>query len=295
LLYLLADMKTGTFEQHNSVLAMLVVICSLPIYSAIHVYDRRVGYLAVVRRLTFAWVVLLGLLMFMAFVTKTGSLYSREVVLKWGTLGYLAQCLMFVPLHALSCSYHRHRQQNQRALIVGSGDLAQLLAEQLSKSPNEALVGLVHHNDNPPDPSSLFPTIGGIVQLRNLISQHDVQKIYIALPADEMGNIDALYVDLMDINVDVLWVPDTTSMLLLNHSVSEVAGIPVIHLNESPLTANPSAALLKSALDRVLALLAIVVLSPLMLALAVAVKLSSPGPVLFAQPRHGWNGRVFQM
>src|SRR5690606_2200248 len=59
LLYLLADMKTGTFEQHNSVLAMLVVICSLPIYSAIHVYDRRVGYLAVVRRLTFAWVVLL--------------------------------------------------------------------------------------------------------------------------------------------------------------------------------------------------------------------------------------------
>jgi len=122
-----------------------------------------------------------------------------------------------------------------------------------------------------------------------------VQKIYIALPVDEMGNIDALYVDLMDINVDVLWVPDTTSMLLLNHSVSEVAGIPVIHLNESPLTANPSAALLKSALDRVLALLAIVVLSPLMLALAVAVKLSSPGPVLFKQPRHGWNGRVFQM
>src|SRR5690606_34288001 len=44
-----------------------------------------------------------------------------------------------------------------------------------------------------------------------------------------------------------------------------------------------------------LALLAIVVLSPLMLALAVAVKLSSPGPVLFAQPRHGWNGRVFQL
>src|SRR5690606_28078987 len=222
-------------------------------------------------------------------------LYSREVVLKWGALGYLAQCLMFVPLHALSCSYHRHRQQNQKTLIVGSGDLAQLLAEQLSKSQTEALVGLVHHNDNPPDPNSLFPTTGGIVHLRNLISQHDVQKSYIALPVDEMGNIDALYVDLMDINVDVLWVPDTTSMLLLNHSVSKVAGIPVIHLNESPLTANPSAALLKSALDRVLALLAIVVLSPLMLALAVAVKLSSPGPVLFKQPRHGWNGRVFQM
>src|SRR5690606_10159618 len=142
---------------------------------------------------------------------------------------------------------------------------------------------------------SRYLILGGAVQLRTLIQQHGIKKVYIALPAEEMGNIESVYIDLMDIQVDVIWVPDFSTMVLLNHSVSEVAGIPAIHLNESPLTANPSAALLKATLDRTLALLAIVALSPLLLVVAAAVKLSSPGPVLFKQPRHGFNGEVFQM
>ena len=93
----------------------------------------------------------------------------------------------------------------------------------------------------------------------------------------------------------MVWIPDLQSLTLLNHSVSEIEGLPAIHLNESPHTAYPTAATTKALLDRAIALLAIFALSPLLLATAAAVKLSSPGPVLFKQKRHGWNGKIIKV
>ena len=98
-----------------------------------------------------------------------------------------------------------------------------------------------------------------------------------------------------DMNVDVVWVPDLDSMMLLNHSVSEIGGRPAIHLNESPLTSYPTAALSKALMERSLSLAAIICLSPVLAGIAIAVKLSSPGPILFKQHRHGWNGKVIKV
>jgi putative colanic acid biosynthesis UDP-glucose lipid carrier transferase len=119
--------------------------------------------------------------------------------------------------------------------------------------------------------------------------------LFIALPAKHLDMVDKLYVDLLDTPIDVVWAPDFANILLLNHSVSEIDGLPAIHLSESPLTANPSAAFVKSLIDRFAALCAILVLSPVLIGAAIAVKLSSPGPVLFKQERHGLNGRIFHM
>ncbi|MCY1510119.1 UDP-glucose:undecaprenyl-phosphate glucose-1-phosphate transferase [compost metagenome] len=93
----------------------------------------------------------------------------------------------------------------------------------------------------------------------------------------------------------MVWIPDLQSLKLLNHSVSDIDGLAAINLNESPLTSYPTAALTKAALDRSVALLAILLLSPLLLGTSLAVKLSSPGPVLFKQKRHGWNGKVIKV
>ena len=113
--------------------------------------------------------------------------------------------------------------------------------------------------------------------------------------ASEAAKIEAMYVDLLDANVDVVWVPDLNSLTLLNHSVKVVDGLPAIYLNESPLTSRPTAALSKSLMEKSVALLAIILLSPVLLLISLAVKLSSPGPVFFKQDRHGWNGKVIQV
>jgi len=296
LLYGLAMVKSDSFDTHYRILSLAVLFCSVPIYSYIHVFESRASYLSILSNLAIAWVVLLSTLFCLAFVTKTGALFSREVIIKWSILGIVVQSLTFLPIHALCHFYHRKKEKIQKTLIIGSGSLGQMLADRLSQQQGETMTGVVHHKDD----DSLIAirpcsAIGGVEDLMDIIRENDIQKVYIALPAEDMGKIDTIYVSLMDVSVDVVWVPDVTSMLLLNHSVSEMGGMPVIHLNESPLTSNPSSALVKYAMDFLLAFLGLIALSPVMISVALAVKFSSPGPVLFKQARHGWNGKVFQL
>ncbi|WP_372739244.1 exopolysaccharide biosynthesis polyprenyl glycosylphosphotransferase, partial [Neptunomonas sp.] len=91
------------------------------------------------------------------------------------------------------------------------------------------------------------------------------------------------------------WAPDIFALNLLNHSVREVAGVPLISLNESPLTSCRVSIVIKGIMDRVLALAGLLMLSPLLIAIAILVKRSSPGPVFFKQQRHGFDGQLIEI
>ena len=95
----------------------------------------------------------------------------------------------------------------------------------------------------------------------------------------------------MNENIDIHWVPNLISLDLINHSVKEMAGLPLLTLSESPLIGNHL--LFKAVEDRVLALVSLLLFSPLMIIIAVLIKLESPGPVIFRQSRTGWNGKEF--
>ena len=83
-------------------------------------------------------------------------------------------------------------------------------------------------------------------------------------------------------------VPDLFALKLINHGISEVVGIPMLDLSVSPITGDVR--LVKALQDRVLGALILLLISPVMLAIALAIKFTSPGPVLYRQCRHGWNG-----
>ncbi len=135
----------------------------------------------------------------------------------------------------------------------------------------------------------------GMAALRTMICSLNVKRIYLALPIGESSKIEQMHIDLMDMNVDLIWVPDIYALNLLNHSVREVAGMPLIFLNESPLTSLRRGAVAKDVMDKLLSLVALVLLSPVMLMVSVAVKFSSPGPVFFKQDRHGFDGKVIKV
>jgi putative colanic acid biosynthesis UDP-glucose lipid carrier transferase len=259
------------------------------------VYHKQHGYLVGLGRLLAAWLILLSGLLVAAFVTKTSELFSREVILTWGLLGFVLQVALYVPLHHLARRYQRQRLSERTSLIIGTGELAMDLADKLVRQQREPMLGLVAADDQPQPDDGLYPVIGNLAHLRDLIATHRIRRLYIALPLTAAEQIEGLYIDLLDASVDVVWIPDLRSMMLLNHSVSEIQGLPAIHLNESPLTSYPTGALTKALMDRGVALLAIVLLSPVLLASAIAVKYSSPGPVLFKQKRHGWNGTIIKV
>jgi putative colanic acid biosynthesis UDP-glucose lipid carrier transferase len=295
LLCALAVMKTGEVDTQYRMLSAFMLLGSVPAYSMMQVYHKHHGYVVGLGRLLAGWLVLLSGLMVIAFITKTSELFSREVILTWIFAGFGLQACLYLPMHNLARRYQQKLQAARTSLIVGTGELALDLADKLTLQKNEPLIGLVAADDLPLPSDSLYPILGSLAHLRDLITTHRIRRLYIALPLTEAEKIEELYIDLLDSSVDVIWIPDLRSLILLNHSVSEIEGLPAIHLNESPLTSYPTAALSKALLDRTVALFAIIMLSPLLLATALAVKMSSPGPVLFKQKRHGWNGKIIKV
>ncbi|MFO2466258.1 undecaprenyl-phosphate glucose phosphotransferase [Pseudomonas sp. 15FMM2] len=295
LLFILAERQTGTVEFYYRVCAALAVLASVPAYTFSGVYRKRDSYLTGLGRLFMGWSMTMAALACMAFVCKADALFSRQVILNWAVFGFLGQALLYAPLHRFSKYYQRSRKSEHRTLIVGTGELALGLARKLSSLENLPLVGLVSTGAVSPLAPDAPRIAGAQEDLLELISLHDIRRLYITLPLNEAAKIEAMYIDLLGANVDVVWVPDLNSLTLLNHSVRVVDGLPAIYLNESPLTSQPTAALSKSLLEKSVALLAIILLSPVLALIALAVKLNSPGPILFKQDRHGWNGKVIQV
>src|SRR5690606_31141330 len=290
--------KSGDVPSAYRILAVIAALLAIPLCALFRTYSTRNGYLVGLARLAVAWATLTSVLIFIGFVTKTTETYSREVALQWILGGYTLQALAFLPLHKLARKVEGRVNVGTTSIIIGSGQLAYNLATKLRYERNEQMLGLValdEDDDAAPDNTTYFPTLGVVSQLRSVLSENRVQRVYIALPARETDQIEGLYVDLLDANVDVVWVPDFANLKLLNHSIHNLGGLAAIHLNESPLTSYPGSALMKSMMDKSLAMLGIVVLSPVFIACAIAVKLSSPGPILFRQERHGWNGNIIEV
>ncbi|MDI3325959.1 undecaprenyl-phosphate glucose phosphotransferase [Pontibacterium granulatum] len=292
----LTVLKTDGFDAQYRMLAVLLPLAAVPVYTLMRVYQRGVGYFAGATRVLVAWSVLLALLVAVAFVTKTSESFSREVFLQWAALGAIAQLISYVIIHNINERlYSRHRAKRVAA-IIGTNSSALSLAEKITRERGEPLRGFISMGDDADEvKASGYTTIGTVSSLRSLVANHSITRLYIALPLSEAKQIEGLYIDLLDISVDVVWVPDFADLVLLNHSVSEIAGMPAIHLNESPLTAYPAAIAVKSILDKAIALMALVVLSPLMLGVALAIKLTSRGPVIFKQLRHGCNGAIIEV
>jgi len=291
LLVALAINGTGEVGLQYRYIALIVLLASLPIYQLVTVYHKRHGYLVGLLHLLWAWLLLLACLAIVVFVTKTNELFSRQIVLLWAALGFVLQSFSCVSLHFVFQRYHRKQQSERISLIIGTGKLALNLAERVCRR-GEPMIGLVASNVATPSADDPYPVLGTLPDVRALIRAHGIRRIYIALPMCEANQIERLYLDLLDMNVDIVWLPDLSSRLLLNHTMTSIDGMPAVYLNESLITSYPLGAFFKALLDRSLALVLIVVLSPLLMITAVAVRLSSPGPVLFKQERHGLDGKV---
>jgi len=129
--------------------------------------------------------------------------------------------------------------------------------------------------------------------LRGMVQKYQIRRVYFALPMKTAHQVRDLQLQLIDLNVDIVWAPDIFGLHMISPSVREVAGVPLYYLSESPLV--EGARVSKMLMDKSLTLIALIVLAPFMLVIALAVKLSSPGPLLFKQERHGLDGKIIRV
>jgi exopolysaccharide biosynthesis polyprenyl glycosylphosphotransferase len=187
---------------------------------------------------------------------------------------------------------HRHLT-SRRVLIVGAGVVGQRVAEmvQLYAWTGLELVGYL--DDDPEKLHAGLPILGQLDNIREVVEHQAIDDIVLALPSWAYERMNYMVSLLQDLPVRVRVIPDYFSLALYRATVDDFGGIPMINLRASAL--NDYQRLVKRSFDLVLGSCLTLTTLPLMGMIALAIKLDSPGPVLFRQQRVGENGRIFEM
>jgi exopolysaccharide biosynthesis polyprenyl glycosylphosphotransferase len=191
---------------------------------------------------------------------------------------------------------HRSPAYLQNTIIVGAGDVGQLTARKILNH-NEYGINLVGFVDSRPRERRAdldhLTMLGGPDQLRDLVKLLDVERVIIAFSNEADDETLALIREVQDLDVQIDIVPRLFDILGPGVGMHTIEGIPLMGL--PPLRLARSSRLLKRALDLVVSSVALVLLAPVLLGIAVAIKLDSRGPVLFRQIRRGKAEEVFRI
>lgn len=182
---------------------------------------------------------------------------------------------------------------HRKVLIVGAGPVGRQMEEQIVKKPFLGLT-LVGFLDDDCDKHRLHDDIlGELADTRQVIADRQVDDVVIALPRRAHEKVNQLVAELHNLPVKVWVIPDYFHLALHKAVVEEFAGLPMLDLRAPAL--NDYERLVKRAFDLICGILIQISLLPIMVVIAIAIKLDSPGPAIFKQLRVGENGRLFWM
>ena len=287
-------------DQSTSYIVMLLILLGVLAitYDKFAIYRSNGHFVDKAFNMLKAWTLTFLILIVFAFLTKQSEVYSRQLIGQLYLVGYFTQLLLHYLFRVIYQKIIRHSQTNENVLVIGQSQLAYYLQNKITDNPwmSEQVVGFVELPDDEVLPArrKRDPKIlGHIEDLPALIDQYNISMIYIVTPLKSTKTLEDIYLKILDKHVSIHWIPDILSLRLVNHSVKEISGIPVITLSETPLIG--MRLLFKALEDKVLSFLILILISPILLLVAIAVKLDSPGPVFFRQKRTGWSGKSFKI
>jgi len=247
-------------------------------------------------KVVLAWVVVVAILACLAFFSKRSSEFSRGVVLLWVVATPMALILLRLLVYSV-LHYARSKGFNSRTVVIGgAGDLGQRLAENMVHNPWLGMRLLSFFDDLQADDKILIgselkeiPVLGDLDVMVEFVKENKVDMVYLALPLRAESRLRQVIEALQDTTASVYFVPDVFGFALLRAGLAELRGMPLISLWETPLYGFNM--FLKRCLDISLASLILLGSLPLMVIIAIGVKLSSPGPIFFKQRRYGLDGK----
>ncbi len=190
--------------------------------------------------------------------------------------------------------FQSHGYGRQRVLVVGSGDVGRMLLHKLLSASGMAheVVGFVGVNGQAPTLPDV-PNLGRVADLPQIIDQQQVDEVVIGLP--EASHQELVHIISMceREKVSIKVFPDVFQIMATEVSVSDLGGLPLLTVRDVALRGWRLS--LKRIFDLVFASIALILFSPLMILLAILIKLESPGPVFYIQERMGLDAKPFPM
>jgi len=247
------------------------------------------------RRLVLTWPAIVAGMLTLGFATQSLDEVSRSWVGLWLVFGFAGLIAVRIGLKAQIRAWNRAGRLTKNVVVIGAGEHGRRFIEHLRRSDRSInLLGLFDdRRDRVPDYVSGYPVLGTIDDLLVFARENPVDQVVVALPWGAEQRLLQWMKKLRNLPVDVRLCPDMIGFHLPHRGISHLAGVPLLNVFEKPLAGWDW--IVKAIEDRVLAALILLMIAPVMLAIAVAVKLTSKGPVLFRQKRYGFNNEVIEV
>jgi len=242
-------------------------------------------------RVILRWLVIVAILLGIGYVTKYSGTYSRRIVLTWVVATPLMLVALSLALQELMRRVMFDPSIARRVAFVGCNEASLALARRLQANGELGLAVQGFFDDRSCERlgvSAQVRVLGTLRDIATAVRHRGIDVIFVALPMRHIQRVVDLLDQLRDTTVSVYYVPDIFVFDLIQARTGELLGIPVVALCETPFCGYRG--VVKRMTDILLAAVLLALAAPLMLAIGVAIALSSPGPVLFKQRRYGLDG-----
>ena len=268
---------------------LALIVFSLTFPGNIFLNDRLRRML----RKTFVnWVIVAGIMVFFGEASGYINYFPRDVIYSWLITTPFALMLGNSLARWIIPNVLAMEGNTRTAIIAGCNDIGTRLAHNFADNKFIGVRFVGYFDDRQRDRLDGIgdaPLLGNFDQLADYVKTHHVDHIYLALPMATQPRILKILDNLKDTTTSIFFVPDIFVTDLIQGRVDQVGGMPVVAVCETPFTG--ASGLVKRISDIILSIIILILISPLMLAAAIGVKLSSPGPVIFKQRRYGLDGK----
>lgn len=272
------DLPSDLSAYYAMVTIAVILFAVLP--ATIYRSWRASHLTAILAGVAIRWLAIVGFILLWLFLVKASYEFSRAWFLLWTFIALILLSVERLLAYLILRLLRKHGFNLRYVALVGSGQAAMNLKKQLqgpSWSGFTIALEIDHINEE---------------SLQHL-STAEVNEVWLALPLSHEHEIKNVLEALKHSTATIRFIPDLFVLRLINHGVSDVLGTPMFDLSASPMTGSNQ--LVKWLEDKILSILILMIVSPLMLILAIGVKLSSKGPVFYRQERVGLNNKSFQM
>lgn len=243
-------------------------------------------------RILLEWSYVVAVLAFLSVSFKLTHVFSRDVLWSWFLATPVTLLLVDLLRNSVAKWLVMDRAIAQRYIIIGANDVGVELARRIEDThAGEKFFGFLDFRSVDRLAEVLGKPVTGSCSARALadfVRSNCISRVYLALPISTSPRIEELLNELRDTTASIYFVPNIFAFDLVQARCVEINGMPAFSICDSP--SQGMSALWKRVFDITLAYLALLLLLPVLIIVALAIKQSSPGPILFKQRRYGLNG-----
>jgi len=271
----------------SCIIFWILVSYYFDIYNRTKVFSLRDEIISLIK-LT---LMLLAFESIIAFFNKDAG-YSRLIVLRFPLIQFLLLSLSRIAANLLVKTYWKNGNQ-KTVVILGSAGIAKTIFDELSSHPEYGykIVGILDYEmDEEGFSDCLERTLN---KVKNILDQNHIDELFVAFSVNSVRNINDIVKAAGYFGTRTKLIPDFGAIFPHKLKIEEIGDVPILSLRDTPLE-NLTNRVIKRSFDIVFSLLVLTFCSPLFMLIALSVKLSSKGPILFVQERTGYNQKTFK-